>query len=82
MKYDYDKYLSQLEGAAETKGQSIPSDLNVVRADLVLFGAIKGLCDAVTRLDKTSSRLFVVNICLSVVMILLMAVQLWRALNP
>jgi hypothetical protein len=81
MKYDFDEYLQQLEGAAKTAGQSAPSDLNIVRADLVLYGVLKGLCEAVTKLDKTSARLFAVNIFLSGVIILLMIVQVWTSLR-
>jgi hypothetical protein len=81
MKYDCDEYLPQLGGAANTQGQSIPSDLNVVRADLVLYGVLKGLREAIAKLDNTSAMLFKVNISLSVIVILLMVVQVWAALH-
>lgn len=48
-------YLLQLEGAAKTQGQSTPSDLNVVRADLILY-------HAVNRLNKISTFLSWINI--------------------
>ena len=43
-------YLSQLEAAAKVQGQSVPSDLNIVRADLIVY-------HAVNRLNATSARL-------------------------
>jgi hypothetical protein len=82
MKYHYDEYLSALEGAAKTQGQSVPSDLNVVRADLVLYGVLKGLHEAVEKLDQTSTRLYMVNIGLSVVMIAMMVLQVFIAARP
>ena len=77
----YEEHLPALEGAAKTQGQSVPSDLNVVRADLVLYGVMRGLHDAIVKLDRTSTRLFVVNICLSFVMALLTIVQICIAVR-
>jgi hypothetical protein len=79
MKNEYDVYLQQLDGAAKTQGQSAPSDLNLVRANLVLYGVLQRLNDAVEKLDRTSTRLYVVNIGLSAVLIAVGVVQVWMA---
>jgi hypothetical protein len=62
------RYIVELEGVAKTPGQSTPTDRLVVISNLMLYRSI-------TRLDSSSTKLFVVSIALAAAMLLVAVVQ-------